>query len=104
MPPTTPPTTTTPPSGGGGGGQPAPSPQPPEAPAARSHRAAEGDNLWTISRDHLARVTNRRSSELSDHEIASYWLRVVAVNRTSLQSGDPDVIFPGELIMLPPVR
>jgi hypothetical protein len=64
----------------------------------------EGDNLWTISRDHLARVTNRRSSELSDHEIASYWLRVIAVNRTSLRSGDPDVIFPGELIMLPPVR
>jgi hypothetical protein len=64
----------------------------------------EGDNLWTISRDHLARVTNRRSSELPDHEISRYWLRVIAVNRTSLRSGDPDVIFPGELIMLPPVR
>jgi hypothetical protein len=62
-----------------------------------------GDNLWTISRDHLAAVTNRRSIDLPDHEIARYWLRVIAINRGSLQSGDPDVIFPGELIMLPPV-
>jgi len=63
----------------------------------------QGDNLWTISRDHLAAVGNRRPSDLSDHEIATYWLRVIAVNRSSLRSGNPDVIFPGELIMLPPV-
>lgn len=62
----------------------------------------EGDNLWTIARDHLARVTNRRPSDLSDHEIATYWLRVIAVNRSALRSGNPDLIFPGELIMLPP--
>src|SRR6266542_1127459 len=94
---TTPPTTTAPP----GGNQPSPSPQPPEGPT-RSHRVVQGDNLWTISRDHLAAVTNRRSSDLSDHEIATYWLRVIAVNRSSLRSGNPDVIFPDELIMLPP--
>jgi hypothetical protein len=64
----------------------------------------QGDNLWTIARDHLAAVTNRRASDLSDHEIASYWLRVIAVNRSSLRSGNPDLIFPDELIMLPPVR
>jgi nucleoid-associated protein YgaU len=64
----------------------------------------QGDNLWTISRDHLAAVRNRPASDLSEHEIASYWLRVIAVNRSSLRSGDPDLIFPGELIMFPPVR
>src|SRR6266498_575654 len=96
-PETRPPTTTAPP----GGNQPSPSPQPPEGPT-RSHRVVQGDNLWTISRDHLAAVTNRRSSDLSDHEIATYWLRVIAVNRSSLRSGNPDVIFPDELIMLPP--
>src|SRR6266545_1643123 len=95
---TTPPTTTAPP----GGNQPSPSPQPPEGQPTRSHRVVQGDNLWTISRDHLAAVTNRRSSDLSDHEIATYWLRVIAVNRSSLRSGNPDVIFPDELIMLPP--
>jgi hypothetical protein len=64
----------------------------------------EGDNLWTIARDHIAAVTNRRSSDLSDHEIATYWLRVIAVNRAALRSGNPDLIFPGELIMLPPLN
>jgi nucleoid-associated protein YgaU len=64
----------------------------------------QGDNLWTISRDHLARVTGRHASDLSDHEIATYWLRVIAANRASLRSGDPDLIFPGESIQLPPVR
>ena len=96
---TTPPTTTAPP----GGNQPSPSPQPPEGQPTRSHRVVQGDNLWTISRDHLAAVTNQRSSDLSDHEIAAYWLRVIAVNRSSLRSGNPDVIFPDELIMLPPL-
>ncbi len=96
----TPPTTAPP----GGGQQPAPSPQPPGGQPARSHRVLQGDNLWTISRDHLAAATNRRASDLSDHEIASYWLRVIAVNRSSLRSGNPDLIFPGELIMFPPVN
>jgi len=63
----------------------------------------EGENLWTISRDQLAQVTDRRASELSDHEIAAYWLRVIAANRDSLRSGDPDLIFPGESIQLPPI-
>src|SRR6266508_3420659 len=98
QPTTTPPTTTAPP----GGNQPSPSPQPPEGQPTRSHRVVQGDNLWTISRDHLAAVTNRRSSDLSDHEIATYWLRGIAVNRSSLRSGNPDVICPDELIMLPP--
>jgi hypothetical protein len=113
---TTPPSTTGPPGGGNRGPVPTPvptpvtppSPTPPSPPSppegqARSHRVAQGENLWTISRDHLAAATNRRSVDLSDHEIATYWLRVIAVNRGSLRSGNPDLIFPGELIMFPPV-
>jgi hypothetical protein len=64
---------------------------------------AEGDNLWTIARDHLSRVTSRRVSDLSEREIARYWLDVVDANRAGLRSGDPDVIFPGETVKLPPV-
>jgi hypothetical protein len=97
---TTPPTTTGPP---GGVQQPAPGPQGPGPKQPATHRVVQGDNLWTISRDHLAAVRNRPASDLSEHEIASYWLRVIAVNRSSLRSGDPDLIFPGELIMFPPV-
>jgi hypothetical protein len=63
----------------------------------------KGDNLWTIARDHLARATRRRAGDLSEREIARYWLDVVDANRAALRSGDPDVIFPGETIKLPPV-
>jgi nucleoid-associated protein YgaU len=62
-----------------------------------------GDNLWTISRDRLARVTGRSPSALSDHEIATYWLRVIDANQSHLRSHDPNLIFPGEVIHLPPV-
>jgi hypothetical protein len=48
-------------------------------------------------------VTRRRAGDLSEREIARYWLDVVDANRASLRSGDPDVIFPGETIKLPPV-
>jgi nucleoid-associated protein YgaU len=30
-------------------------------------------------------------------------MRVIAANQGNLQSGDPDLIFPGEVIRLPPV-
>ncbi len=79
----------------------------PEAPPGKGetalHRVAEGDNLWTIARDRLAKVTGRPAGELSEREVARYWLDVVDTNRASLRSGDPDLIFPGEIIKLPPV-
>jgi nucleoid-associated protein YgaU len=101
--PTTTTSTTTPPGGQGqpGGGQPGQQPGPAEQ--ASSHRVVPGDNLWTIARDHLAEVRGRPSAELSDHEIAAYWLRVVQANRNRLRSGDPDLIYPGERTVLPPV-
>ena len=33
--------------------------------------------------------------------IARYWQRLIAANRTTLRSGDPSLIFPGEVITLP---
>jgi len=62
-----------------------------------------GDNLWTIARTHLAEVRGRRAADLSDREIAAYWVTVVEANRGGLRSGDPDLIYPGEVVELPPV-
>ena len=103
--------TTTPPGGGGGqaGGQerqPGEDQEggkqgPPEQ--ATSHRVVPADNLWTIARDHLAEVRGRPAAELSDRQIAAYWLKVIAANRGRLRSGDPDLIYPGEETVLPPV-
>jgi hypothetical protein len=44
-----------------------------------------------------------RPSALTNREIAVYWLKVCSVNRDSLRSGDPDLIYPGEIVKLPPV-
>ena len=60
-----------------------------------------GDHMWSLSEAHLERVTGR--TDLGEHEIARYWVRVMAENRTRIRSGDPDLIYPGETLVLPPV-
>jgi hypothetical protein len=67
------------------------------------YRVASGDNLWTIARAHLARARGGGSGEPTNREVADYWIRVVEANRDGLRSGDPDLIYPGEEITLPPV-
>ena len=53
---------------------------------------SQGDSLWKISERHLQRA---------DRALAPYWLEVIEVNTPSLRSGDPDLIYPGEVIELP---
>ena len=81
-----------------------PGQQPGGAEQASSHRVVSGDNLWTIARDHLAEIRGRPAAELSDREIAVYWLKVIKANRARLKSGEPDLIYPGERTVLPPVE
>lgn len=57
-----------------------------------------GDNLWRISADHLENRLRRRPGT---EEISSYWLTVIDANRDSLESGNPDLIYPGESISMP---
>ena len=61
---------------------------------------AKGDHLWKISGHHLHRVLGRQATNV---EISPYWRRVIATNRPKLRSGDPDLIFPGEVVTLPVV-
>jgi len=74
--------------------------EPPHVAPARpsEHRVVSGENLWTIARAELAR-RHRRVPD--DKELAPYWLRVVAANRATLRSGDPSLIYPGEIVSLP---
>lgn len=60
-----------------------------------------GDHMWSISEAHLEQVTGR--ADLGEHEVARYWVRVIAENRSRIKSGDPDLIYPGETLVLPPV-
>ena len=68
-----------------------------------THDVAEGQTLWTIARDRLARASGGGSGEPTNREVTEYWAKVVEANQGRLESGDPDLIYPGEEIILPPV-
>jgi nucleoid-associated protein YgaU len=58
-----------------------------------------GDNLWVLCRRHLTSALGRRPAS---GEIAPYWQKVIARNQPDLISGNPDLIYPGEVIEMPP--
>lgn len=70
------------------------------AAVAAERTVRPGDHLWGIAAGHLREALGRSPS---DAELATYWAHVVDVNRSGLRSGDPDLIFPGELVICPPV-
>lgn len=57
-----------------------------------------GDHLWKLSQDHLDAKLGRVAGP---EEVTPYWLAVIQANRDRLRSGDPDLIFPGEVIEMP---
>jgi nucleoid-associated protein YgaU len=67
-------------------------------PRERAHVVRAGDNLWRIAETELTRATGGAPAE---SDIARYWQRVIAANRTTLRSGDPSLILPGEVVTLP---
>lgn len=78
-----------------------------EAPApapvsGRTYAVVPGDNLWTIAAAELSRQSGRDPNQLTEAEVRTYWLTVIAANRAHLRSGDPNLIHPGEPILCPP--
>jgi len=60
------------------------------------HRVEAGDNLWLLA----GRATEQRLGRPgSEHEITRYWRQVLLANP---QLTNPDLLFPGEVITLPP--
>ena len=68
-----------------------------EEEAAPTHTVVASENFWMIARSHLEEVWQRPPS---NREVARYWLDLIAANQARLQSGDPDLIFPGEVFEL----
>lgn len=66
-------------------------------PTFRLHLVVPGDSLWTIAEDALAASSDERA-------VREYWLRVIDANRSQLRSGDPDLIYPGEVIRRPAMK
>ncbi len=66
-----------------------------------SHTVVRGDNLWRIAANHLA---TRFGRPATNSEISPYWVAVIGANTATIRSGDPDLIYPGEVLELPPVE
>ena len=58
----------------------------------------KGDHLWKISATHLKAVLGRNPEP---SELSPYWREVIAANHETLKSGNPDLIYPGEVVVLP---
>ncbi len=71
-----------------------------EAPAEASHAVVRGDHFWSIAESHLESELGR---SVTEDEVCAYWARLVDANRSTIRSGDPNLIFPGEVITLVPV-
>ena len=60
-----------------------------------------GDHLWGLAERRLIEVQGRG---VSDSEVALYWLTVIAANLPRIRSADPDLIYPGEVLVLPAIE
>ncbi len=58
----------------------------------------EGDNLWSLSETELHSQLGRPPTTT---EVTDYWQSVIEANEGTLQSGNPDLIYPGETIVMP---
>ena len=65
------------------------------------YRVQTGDSLWVIAERHVASATG---SAPTVQAITSYWRRLVDANRRTLRSGDPNLIFAGEIVTMPAVE
>lgn len=59
-----------------------------------------GDHFWSIAESHLRTTVGR---DVTEDEVCQYWVRLVDANRSTIRSGDPDLIYPDEAITLPSV-
>ena len=75
---------------------------PVESPGAAplEHVIRPGEHLWSIAEQHLAGAGIEAGTP-SDQTVARYWARLVAANRDHLRSGNPSLVFPGEIVILP---
>jgi hypothetical protein len=90
-----------------GGDQRAPTPvaTPPAAappPPATTYTVVSGDSLWSIAAAQVAPRTGQTAASVSAAEVTPYWQALCDANRSSLRSGDINLIFAGEQILLPP--
>ena len=66
--------------------------------AGRTHPVVVGDHLWALAEAEIAAASPGPGEHAS---VEDYWQQVVLANP---QLGDPDLLFVGEQVSLPPIR
>jgi hypothetical protein len=69
--------------------------------AGHRYTVRAGDHLWKIA---VAVVSADGDGARDRNAVASYWAELVRVATPHLESGDPNLIYPGEELELPPLR
>lgn len=69
-----------------------------------TYTVVPGDHLWGIAARHVAAARGVDPAGLADRDVHAYWVRLIAANHGALRSGDPDLIYPGEVLLLPAVE
>lgn len=74
-------------------------PAPPDVSVADTLVVEPGDSLWSIAEEALADAADGRPD---DATVERYWRRLIEANRQALvDPGNPDLIYPGQSLLLP---
>jgi nucleoid-associated protein YgaU len=66
-----------------------------------THEVVAGESLWTIAADTLVAD---QGGTVDDAQVGAYWRQLIDTNRDRLADPhNPDLIFPGQVVELPPV-
>lgn len=97
--PVTPPETTSDPTDAGTDADAA---EPAVTSSPREVRVEPGDHFWAIAEQDVARHLGRPGT---DAEVVVHWRAILAANADRLAvPGNPDVLLPGQLVLLPPAE
>lgn len=70
---------------------------------AETYVVVAGDSFWVIAARRVAAQRGVDVGELTAAQVHDHWSSLVAANLDSLASGDPDLIHPGEVLVVPPL-
>jgi hypothetical protein len=76
---------------------------PPASPPPTEHTVAAGEHLWSIAAARLASASGRAPGDVPAVEVAPYWTQLCMLNEARLRSGDLNLVYPGEVLALPPL-
>src|SRR5205807_5151711 len=74
---------------------------PAPAPVIATYTVRPRDSLWRIAAHRVAAENAHLVPAIGQDELRTYWTHLVALNRDRLRSRDSDLIYPGEVLLLP---